>query len=450
MRRLLTTVAAVLALPSATLAAQEIGTVDVGLAGRVSIIDSDVSDDIGLSLAGRFGVFMFRNIALELEHAAGGTNGDPSVRLSPFYMRLAYHRQLNENWSAIAGAGWVRDRFKAPGMTERFVDDGYTFNVGAMRKLKWERTALRFDIIADHMGEPVPGVTLTNFHVQAGINWRWGGSPSGSDADGDGVADAMDRCPNTLAGSYVNYYGCQPEGDADNDGVLDSADRCPNTPAGVAVTSDGCPVDTDRDGVPDHLDRCPNTPAGVPVTAEGCPRDSDGDGVTDDKDRCPNTPAGTRVNAEGCPLDSDGDGVPDNIDACPNTPPGTPVDARGCRRIFEEGKANVVLEGVTFATGSSRLTPESNEILDRVAQALIENPEINVEVQGHTDNTGSVAANTRISQARAAAVRQYLISKGVAANRLTARGYGPSEPTASNDTPEGRQQNRRVELKRTN
>lgn len=270
------------------------------------------------------------------------------------------------------------------------------------------------------------------------------------DADRDGVYDNADRCPNTPAGTPVTADGCPR--DSDGDGVTDNNDRCANTPAGTPVTADGCPRDSDGDGVSDNNDRCPNTPAGTAVTAEGCPRDTDGDGVLDANDRCANTPAGTRVDANGCPIpvDADGDGVRDTDDRCPNTPAGTRVDARGCQLVFEEGQRNIVLQGVTFETGRAVLTAESQTILDRVAESLVASPEVNVEVQGHTDNTGSLATNNRISQSRADAVRQYLISKGVAANRLTARGYGPSQPKVPNTTAAGRAENRRVELRRTN
>ena len=88
--------------------------------------------------------------------------------------------------------------------------------------------------------------------------------------------------------------------------------------------------DADGDGVPDHLDTCPDTPKGVEVDAEGCPIDSDGDGVPDYLDRCPGTPAGVEVDTNGCPVDSDGDGVPDHLDKCPGTPVGVPVDGTGC------------------------------------------------------------------------------------------------------------------------
>jgi OOP family OmpA-OmpF porin len=180
--------------------------------------------------------------------------------------------------------------------------------------------------------------------------------------------------------------------------------------------------------------------------------DTDGDGVLDSADNCANTPAGTRVDGRGCPLptDSDSDGVMDPADACPGTAAGVRVDARGCAIVFEEGRTNIVLEGVTFASGSTTLSAGAKVVLDRVALQLVNAPNVNVEVQGHTDNTGSPATNTRLSGLRAEAVRAYLIEKGVAAARLTSRGYGPEQPIAPNTTPSGRAQNRRVELKRTN
>jgi outer membrane protein OmpA-like peptidoglycan-associated protein len=230
---------------------------------------------------------------------------------------------------------------------------------------------------------------------------------------------------------------------------VDASDRCPNTPAGTAVDAAGCPKDGDGDGVLDGIDQCPNTPAGTPVDATGCPRDSDRDGVIDPQDQCPNTPAGTAVDARGCPLDTDGDGVLNANDRCPDTPAGTRVDAVGCPALFERGAA-LVLQGVNFQTGRATLLPESQAILDRVAESLNNNPDVNVEVGGHTDNTGRRATNLRLSSARATTVRDYLISKGVAASRITARGYGPDKPVGDNTTATGRASNRRVELTRTN
>jgi outer membrane protein OmpA-like peptidoglycan-associated protein len=278
------------------------------------------------------------------------------------------------------------------------------------------------------------------------------------DSDGDGVDNGADKCPDTPGGATVDPTGCPI--DSDHDAVWDGLDRCPDTPAGAVVDATGCPVDTDRDGVADGIDRCPDTVAGTPVDATGCPADSDQDGVPDNLDRCPSTPLGTAVDATGCPLtkDTDGDGVGDPQDRCPGTPAGSKVDQFGCFLLFEErapavpgapaapARPTLILQGVTFQTGRSVITAASYATLDQVAGSLVANPEIRIEIAGYTDNTGAAAVNTRLSNARALAVRAYLARKGVTPSRMVARGYGPSNPVATNTTPDGRAQNRRVEL----
>jgi OOP family OmpA-OmpF porin len=167
------------------------------------------------------------------------------------------------------------------------------------------------------------------------------------------------------------------------------------------------------------------------------PMDSDGDGVTDDLDRCPDTPKGVTVDAQGCPLDSDGDGVPDYLDKCPNTPKGATVDARGCWTY-----AAVVMYDFNSATIKSEAYP----MLDEAVLILKENPEMKVEIDGHTDNKGSAAYNMTLSERRAKSVKKYFVDQGVEAERLTTKGFGLTKPAASNDTKEGRAKNRRVEL----
>jgi OOP family OmpA-OmpF porin len=142
--------------------------------------------------------------------------------------------------------------------------------------------------------------------------------------------------------------------------------------------------------------------------------------------------------------------VSDAVDQCNDTPAGQVVDEKGCPQLFETGAKTVVLEGVTFESGATELNDASKAILLNVAHSLAANPDVHVEVGGHTDNTGSRKANTRVSQARADAVQEFLEANGVAAGQTTAKGYGPDKPVASNKTAEGRAQNRRVELKRTN
>jgi|Deesub1362A_J573_1020465.scaffolds.fasta_scaffold00178_12 OOP family OmpA-OmpF porin len=225
--------------------------------------------------------------------------------------------------------------------------------------------------------------------------------------------------------------------DTDGDGVPDSQDRCPGTPRGVAVDVKGCPLDSDGDGVPDYNDQCPATPQGVGVNAQGCPPDSDGDGIPDYKDRCPGTPKGVKVDSKGCPLDRDGDGVYDYLDECPNTPKGAQVNAKGCW----------VLRNVEFDTDKWEIKPVYYPILNRVVEILKANPTLRVEIQGHTDNRGTRAYNLKLSENRAKAVKDYLVKKGIHPSRLFVKGYGFSQPVASNATAEGRAVNRRVQIK---
>jgi OOP family OmpA-OmpF porin len=167
--------------------------------------------------------------------------------------------------------------------------------------------------------------------------------------------------------------------------------------------------------------------------------DSDGDGVPDCRDKCPNTPKGVKVNADGCPLDTDGDGVPDHLDECPDTPKGATVNSVGCWAL-----KGVVL----FDFNSSDIKPEAHQLLDEVVAILKKNPEIKGVIEGHTDSMGSEEYNQGLSEKRAQAVEKYIEEQGIDADRYTVKGYGESKPMASNDTAEGQQENRRVELRR--
>jgi outer membrane protein OmpA-like peptidoglycan-associated protein len=264
------------------------------------------------------------------------------------------------------------------------------------------------------------------------------------DSDGDGTPDYLDKCPGTPDGVEVDADGCPTDGDGD--GIADYIDECPDTPAGVKVDANGCPVDTDGDSVPDYLDQCPDTPADVEIDANGCPIDTDGDGVPDYSDQCPDTPAGAAVDENGCPSDRDGDGVPDYLDNCPTVP--GPASNNGCPEITQEVHKlfQRALQGIQFETGKSTIRKSSYGILDEIAGMLKENPDYLIEIQGHTDNTGNEELNMKLSDSRATAVRKYLIDKGIDENRMTSKGYGPTQPVADNKTAEGRAKNRRVEF----
>jgi OOP family OmpA-OmpF porin len=261
----------------------------------------------------------------------------------------------------------------------------------------------------------------------------------------------VDQCPGTAAGIAVNDDGCPV--DKDGDGVYDSMDQCPGTAAGIAVNDNGCPADKDGDGVADYRDSCPDTRLYVQVDDKGCPVDRDGDGVADYLDNCPNTRSGADVDASGCPLDSDGDGIANYLDKCPDTPKGSTVDYSGCDYFRTVASATVTSKGtwvfndIQFDTGSDVINQDSFDTLNKIADQLIQNPQLKLEIQGHTDNTGSSSFNTALSKKRAQAVEKYFLSKGVPSEQIRSVGFGPSMPIASNDTPAGRASNRRVEFK---
>ena len=203
------------------------------------------------------------------------------------------------------------------------------------------------------------------------------------------------------------------------------------------------PADADGDGVPNDLDKCPTTPPGRVVNAEGCQLDSDGDGVVDGDDQCPDPPAGVSVDATGCPPDADGDGVPDYLDECPDTEAGARVNDTGCYIELEE---EVTIDmNIEFETDKAEIRPDHISEINRAVNFLRQYPTTNAVIEGHTDSDGSASYNQGLSERRAKAVYEYLISEaGIRADRLSWAGFGESQPIASNDTADGKQRNRRV------
>ncbi len=460
-----------LAISAAPLFAQtpKAGTVEVNAGVRVSDVGiknySSVTSPTGL-----LGLYLHRNFAIETEiSSANGrvTNVPVGTRslssYTPIHLRGVFSLPVAEQVELLLGIGAVRNeqRWVEPNIpvganssqaAKKFNEFSWASLIGARLGLT-DNVAFRAAVTVDGSqfdaaeNRLFAGKRSTNIGGQFGVSYLFNTKPK--DEDGDGVSDKMDKCPSTPAGVRVDATGCPL--DSDRDGVADYQDKCANTPAGVTVDSTGCPVDSDKDGVADYLDKCANTPAGTAVDATGCPLDSDGDGVPDARDRCPNTPRGDQVNADGCtlPKDSDGDGVMDPNDRCPNTPAGTRVDENGCtvvRTVLDTAKT-LVLEGVLFRTNSSVLAPSSRQILLRAAELLKTSSDVRVEIGGHTDATGSARLNERLSQARADAVKRTLVAAGIDASRLEAKGYGPSQPRATNATRAGKALNRRVELK---
>ncbi|WP_372981284.1 OmpA family protein [Marinobacter sediminum] len=187
-------------------------------------------------------------------------------------------------------------------------------------------------------------------------------------------------------------------------------------------------------------------PVSVPAPVPAKPVDTDNDGVVDAKDACPTTPQGVKVNSRGCELDSDNDGVVNSADQCPNTTAGADVDATGCEGVTETIETFEV--EVQFPTNSSVIGNKYDDEIRRVADFLKAHPETVVEIGGHSDNRGDADYNQFLSKRRAQAVAQRLTDAlGIDPERVTAVGYGETEPVATNTTAEGRAANRRVEAR---
>jgi outer membrane protein OmpA-like peptidoglycan-associated protein len=459
--------AAVVLAPPAV--AQKPGAIELGAFGRYTLYDNNLILKEAFGGGALLGVFVARNVAIEAMGAYTPVTtevGDVDVTHIDAAARLVYHVPLAKQFGIQLGAGYGYQSYSTEG--EDAVNDHGPTGLFGLRIRATPAVSIRGDAFGNYVSSPENLAEQTfTWGGQLGLSYTIGAV---SDKDKDGVADDKDACADTPAGVVVDGQGCPV--DTDRDRVPDYLDKCAGTPSGATVDASGCVLDSDKDGVGDYLDKCAATPAGEAVDGAGCPLDADKDGVADARDKCANTPAGTKVNAEGCPLDSDIDGVPDAADKCPNTPAGATVDATGCPQDTDkDGVADgadkcpntaagatvdadgcplrLVLEGVTFETGSATLTAGAKTVLDGVAQSLIANTQVKVEVGGHTDSTGSRATNIRLSQSRAEAVVAYLVSKGVPAGRLSAKGYGPDEPIADNKTADGRAKNRRVELRRS-
>jgi outer membrane protein OmpA-like peptidoglycan-associated protein len=285
------------------------------------------------------------------------------------------------------------------------------------------------------------------------------------DSDGDGIIDTKDKCPNTPIAIKVNETGCP--NDADGDGVPDYFDRCPTQKGsvelkgcldtdedGIADNLDKCPTqkgkaeyngcaDTDNDGIADNMDKCPNEKGSIDLF--GCPPpDADGDGVLDANDKCPKEKG--LLSLSGCP-DTDADGVADHLDKCPKLK--GLITNNGCPeiKVEDQKKLDVLIKNINFQSNSDILLTTSFASLNKAIEILKLDVNYNLEISGHTDNSGNAMKNLELSDKRANAVKAYLIKNGIEAARLNAVGYGDTVPLYQNTTAINKAKNRRVELK---
>lgn len=312
------------------------------------------------------------------------------VDLSMYRLDLLYHFMPEGNFNPFVTAGYGIAHY-SPRINHNGVMSVLDFGVGAKYWLG-EHVALRVDV-RDAM---IFDDQVHNIETTAGVVFRFGGKGSPAPAK---VAQASQAAPAP---------------DSDGDGVPDALDSCPGTPAGTAVDLKGCPIDTDRDVVADYLDKCPGTPVGVAVDSKGCPVDTDRDGVADHLDKCPGTPAGVAVDSKGCP----------------------PV---AVRPIVPAAAPKVIVlsfEDVHFDFNQSALKPEAKVILKRNIQLLNENPNAQIRIAGYTSAAGTEEYNQKLSERRAASVREYLVGEGlIGSGRLSTIGYGEKSPAAYEATP---------------
>ncbi|HUH34109.1 MAG TPA: OmpA family protein [Daejeonella sp.] len=181
----------------------------------------------------------------------------------------------------------------------------------------------------------------------------------------------------------------------------------------------------------------------IETTVSDLLKDSDGDGVADKLDKCPNTEAGVKVDGSGCPLDVDGDGIPDSKDSCP-TEKGT-AELNGCPSMTSGTMAG--FNNIQFEFNSSVLRTSAYPTLDKLSAEVRANEALRIQLDGHASAEGTEEYNMQLSKDRANSVKTYLVNSGVAANKISTKGFGETRPIASNATEAGRSQNRRVEFR---
>ena len=352
---------------------------------------------------------------------------DNKVDQSFWAVNLAAQYHLNTLWS---GARWF-DPYAQVGGGYAAIDNEGKFRtlVGAGANF-WFTDNIGLNLQTAYHPTMKSESKENYFQHALGITIKFGKQ----DRDNDGVADKDDKCPDVAGKPELN--GCP---DADGDGITDAEDACPDV-FGLKEFN-GCP-DTDGDGIADKDDECPEV-AGK-AALKGCP-DADNDGIADKDDKCPQQ-AGPKEN-NGCPWpDTDRDGVLDKDDECPEE--AGPASNKGCPEVTQEVQTqlNSFAKTILFDVGKSTIRPESATVLNNIVNVLNKYKNSKFSVEGYTDTSGNKDKNQRLSEDRAYSVKAYLVDKGINPARLSAKGFGPEKPIASNKTKKGRELNRRVEI----
>lgn len=427
----------------------------------------DVRLGADLRLFGEYGGPITAALGAQLYFPTGRTKqftGDGSTRLAP---RFAIAGDVGLFTYAVRTGVMVR--FAGEDFGEQAVGTEWTFGGAAGIRLVDKKLTVGPEIwgatvIADGSNglfsrdaTPVEGILGAHYRVLD--RWMLGAGIGPGFSRGLGAPQL--RTLLSLDWAPLPKHAPPAPADADGDGIRDPDDACPDQPGQSSTerNRNGCPApeDTDRDGIIDDLDACPDV-SGVSsdeAVKNGCPLpvDTDGDGIFDPEDACPQEagPTSEDSSKHGCPLpevDTDGDGIFDEQDACAEIKgvASTNPEENGCPRARIEAGQVKILERVEF--GSANTSFEGSvAALEAVLAVLQEHPEITkVRVEGHTDSTGRRSFNLQLSRERADAVVSWLVDHGIDATRLVAVGLGPDKPIDSSNTDEGRRNNRRVEF----
>jgi len=400
------------------LAAQRTGTFEVGAFAQATYFDRTLRFDQGQGGGGaRLGFFLLPNLNVEADGSFVPTTqgSDTDVNYFPVRAKVVFNVPTSRHTTLLLGGGYVRNMYQGD-LDED--DNGATGLLGVRLGLPG-LPSIRLGTYVDYMPSPFNGAKENwNWGLQFGLSFLFGAGPTGSGA-GDTSEDEAEE-PDSAALAQRDSLAEVARTDSLARAQADSARAQAARDSVAQVAQDSVRLDKERveAQLQERRDR-DQAAARADSTFAAALRDSLR--VTRNRARM----AELRDSLERVALRD------------------------SLRALMATRESRLTLRGVNFEINEATLLPISRDILQEVARSLVDNPDVTVEVAGHTDNTGSRELNERLSGERAEAVKAFLIENGVAAERMTTQGYAWDQPVASNATRSGRAENRRTELRRT-